>query len=203
MARTRPLVLHFFTSTSRWLRTNVSSRRSISTPGIRSVGRVLPTQSAWPPSSSFRAVRTDSGYEWRPLEFVDCSDDPDAAATAGWFTKQSQLLNELAYALDQEGALDAIGVSLTHGREEIPCEPDEVLVEDTDELTRTLTMRPRKLDSLKGSHNADELGRRRRPSPDAVHVSARPPRVTHAFRNELEISSDAQARPLKRRSLIT
>jgi hypothetical protein len=99
----------------------------------------------------FRATRDGDGYRWHPLEYVDVSEAPDMAESLAWFSRQSELLHEVAETLDREGALQSFGLSLRHGREEIPCADDEVLVESTDEASRTLTMRPRKLDGLQGT----------------------------------------------------
>lgn len=100
----------------------------------------------------FRATRCEDGYRWYPLEFVDASESRasfDESLT--WLDQQADLLDELARSLDRDGAIDVFGISLSHGREEIPCDSDEVLVEDTDCARRVLTMRPRKLDDLQGT----------------------------------------------------
>jgi hypothetical protein len=99
----------------------------------------------------FRATCSGRGFDWHPVEFVELAEaSSDASATWAWFRANGDMLNAVAAALEEEGALDAIGLSLSHGREEIACEADEVMVEETDEATRTLTMRPRRLDDICG-----------------------------------------------------
>jgi hypothetical protein len=100
----------------------------------------------------FRATREQGEYVWRPLEYVEASASREAfATTLGWFAGEEKLLEGVAETLDREGALDAFGLAVSHGREEIPCHEGEVLVEETDEATRTLVMRPYDLHELAGT----------------------------------------------------
>jgi hypothetical protein len=121
------------------------NRHSVSTPR-----RVSFSQEAVP--HLFRPVRVDDGYRWYPLEFVDVtSHRPAIGDSTQWLEQKTDLLNDLASSLDHDGALGVFGISLKHGREDIPCDKDEVLVETTDSMRRMLTMRPRKLHAVDGS----------------------------------------------------
>lgn len=102
-------------------------------------GKVLP--------HLFRAVINDNdgACVWFPVEFCDAeNDDGTLAERYTRFAENGPLLNEIAQVLKAEGAINALGLSLFHGREEIPCASDEVLTESTDEVRRTLVMRPAK-----------------------------------------------------------
>ena len=99
----------------------------------------------------FRAVQDGDCYRWHPLEYVQVGQaSARALAAQTWLAAQTELLNEIAAYLDQEGALDVFGVSLEHGREEIDCAEDEVLLEETSVAARRLTMRPYSLNGLQG-----------------------------------------------------
>jgi hypothetical protein len=97
----------------------------------------------------FRAVREEDGYRWHPLEFVAVGDASTQAVSAQrWLAADADLLEEIAAFLDRQGAMNVFGLSLDHGREEIECADDEVLLEETDEVSRTLTMRPCRTDLI-------------------------------------------------------
>ena len=120
---------------------SVFGAESIGAPQHRKgVGKVIP--------HLFRAVFDETSGEciWYPLEFCNAeSDDGTLAARYAKFAASDHLLNEIAQALWAEDAIDAIGLSLFHGREEIRCDPDEILTESTDYVKRILVMRPRKV----------------------------------------------------------
>jgi hypothetical protein len=99
----------------------------------------------------FRTVfdPTSGDYVWYPTEFVDAQhDDGTLAARYANFAAHAEFLKDMADVLQAEGALDAIGLSLFHGREKIFCDDDEVLVESTDDIERTLVMRPGKCSAV-------------------------------------------------------
>jgi len=106
----------------------------------------------------FRATRYEGGYRWSPLEFVDVSGGPEATDAYEWLREQGALLDELARTADAAGALGVFGMSLSHGREDIPCSTGEVLVEETDEIRRILTIRPRATDELSGTTTPTSWG---------------------------------------------
>lgn len=91
----------------------------------------------------FRAVFDPSSgdYVWYPTEFIDTRDDHSGLADRYVrFGAHTALLKDMADTLRAEGALDAIGLSLFHGREDVSCAEDEVLIESTDDAKRTLVM---------------------------------------------------------------
>jgi len=95
----------------------------------------------------FRAAinENDGTSVWFPLEFADITDD-DGTMTRRYaeFAGNTEFLNEFAKVLHEEEATDVIGLAIFHGREDISCKTDEVLNESTDEIHRTLIMRPSK-----------------------------------------------------------
>jgi hypothetical protein len=109
-------------------------------------GKVLP--------HLFRAVinENDGTAAWFPVEFCDAGDDDGSLAErCAKLAENAPLLNEVAQTLRDEFATGAFGLSLFHGREEIQCTADEVLTESTDEIGRTLVMRPGKLAAVGAS----------------------------------------------------
>lgn len=75
--------------------------------------------------------------KWAPLENVD-DVEPIGAADA-------DCLRELHAVLKRHGREERFGVTLLH--KHFPMNDDEVLLEHTDATTRSLTLRPAKLDS--------------------------------------------------------
>lgn len=112
--------------------------QSVGAPRNRDTsGKILP--------HLFRAVVSDndSACVWFPVEFADVEDDDGSLAERyARFQANAPLLNDVAQTLRDEGAIGAIGLSLFHGREEINCSSNEILVESTDDVRRVLVMRP-------------------------------------------------------------
>lgn len=81
---------------------------------------------------------------WFPTEFVEV-DSLSACALQNFNRTASNVafLEEFGRELLAVDGLDAIGLSVTHGREDIACDDGEVLVETTSEAERTLHMRPK------------------------------------------------------------
>lgn len=103
-----------------------------------------------------RAARRGHGYVWHPTEFVE-TDDAAVIARFETLARHADFLDAFARLLDDEGALDELGLSVFHGREDIRCGVEEVLVETTDDAARVLTMRSRPRRELEPDNTVDTL----------------------------------------------